>query len=163
MKTELKTNCSPVCQAFKKKVSTALYPKRLKLLTKFQNLELVLSIRYKLTYICTKLLLNCHTNWLNTSFNQDVFNRPGVASCQVSGVRCQVSLFYWYYYFFSLFYEVSKLVGGGSVINGAYPSSLFFTTFSYAKRLLASSNQFQSGCNVMQKNAKINILKDSSF
>ena len=37
--------------------------------------------------------------------------------CQVSGVRCKVSF---YFYFFSSD-KVVELVGGGSVINGAYP------------------------------------------
>ena len=36
--------------------------------------------------------------------------------CQVSGVRCQI---------FFVCYKVGELVGGGSVNNGAYPSSLY--------------------------------------
>ena len=35
---------------------------------------------------------------------------------QVSGVRCQMSGDFFFY-----FYKVVGLVGGGSVINGAYP------------------------------------------
>ena len=40
--------------------------------------------------------------------------------CHVSGVRCQVSNII----IISFVYKVVELVGGGSVINGAYPSSL---------------------------------------
>ena len=39
--------------------------------------------------------------------------------CQVSGVTCQVSDFFNFKFLF--FYKVVGLVGGGSVINGAYP------------------------------------------
>ena len=45
-------------------------------------------------------------------------------SCQVSGVRCQVSGVRCHMAFFSFsfsFGEEVELVGGGSVINGAYP------------------------------------------
>ena len=39
-------------------------------------------------------------------------------TCHVSHVTCNVSLFFF-------LDKVVKLIGGGSVINGAYPSSFF--------------------------------------
>ena len=41
--------------------------------------------------------------------------------CQVSGVMCQVSGV-WCIFFFFFSDKVVGLVGGGSVINGAYPA-----------------------------------------
>ena len=44
--------------------------------------------------------------------------------CQVSGVRCQVSGVRWPVSGVTIFfYKLVELVGGGSVINGAYPSA----------------------------------------
>ena len=40
--------------------------------------------------------------------------------CHVSGVTCQVSCF-----LLLFFFKVVELVGGGSVINGAYPVYLY--------------------------------------
>ena len=44
--------------------------------------------------------------------------------CQVSRVTCQVSRVTCFFYFLKFFFnKVVKLIGGGSVINGASPSS----------------------------------------
>ena len=49
--------------------------------------------------------------------------------CQVSGVTCQVSrvrcLVSHIFFYFIFFYKVVGLVGGGSVINGAYPVKFY--------------------------------------
>ena len=53
----------------------------------------------------------------NTGHMPGVMCHLSRVRCQVSSVTCQVSgviLFY-------LFFELGQLVGGGSVINGAYP------------------------------------------
>ena len=52
--------------------------------------------------------------------------------CQVSGVRCQVSHANVYIYFLFLD-NVVKLVGGGSVINGATPASLNLCSLTFTK------------------------------
>ena len=41
--------------------------------------------------------------------------------CQVSGIKCQVPGFMCQIFFLFFFYKLVGLVGGGSVINGAYP------------------------------------------
>ena len=44
--------------------------------------------------------------------------------CQVSGVKCHVSGVKCHFFFLFSSDKVLELVGGGSVINGAYPVSL---------------------------------------
>ena len=52
-------------------------------------------------------------------------------TCKVSGVRCQVSPVRYHLYFF---YKVVGLVVRGSVINGAYPVNIFYTTIIFGQQ-----------------------------
>ena len=60
-----------------------------------------------------------------------VMSQVSCVRCQVSGVACHVNIYSFFFVFFVFFDKVLGLVGGGSVINKAYPSS--FSTFHIHK------------------------------
>ena len=47
-------------------------------------------------------------------------------TCHVSRVMCHMSQFFYFILFFFCFEKVLKIIGGGSVINGAYPIKFSF-------------------------------------
>ena len=52
-------------------------------------------------------------------------------TCKMSGVRCQVSLLF---FFFLFYYKMVELVDGGSVINGAYPVIFFYIYIHFVEK-----------------------------
>ena len=73
---------------------------------------------------------------LNNSLFSSTISSTSFIRCHVSCVRCQVSVVgcqvsgvmcYFFRVFICFFHKAVELVGGGSVINGAYPSLVFLT------------------------------------
>ena len=53
----------------------------------------------------------------------------------MSRVTCHMSLFKKYIYKYNFFYKLVKLVGGGSVINGAYPLQLIYAATFFQHKM----------------------------
>ena len=80
--------------------------------------------------MCQMSLVMCHVSCVTCHMSR--------GTCHVAHVTCHVSLFFLIYF---LLDKLVKLVVGGSVINGAMPSS--FSEWSWIKQLGANNNQLR--------------------
>ena len=77
-------------------------------------------------------------------------------TCHVSIVTCHMSHINLIFFFF-FFDKVVKLIGGGSVINGAYPSSLF-----YERRLYLLTFRHSSAQKATEERCLLNFLAEQT-